>query len=224
MSRRRRHVLCVEGNIGVGKSTALEGLKAKFGADPRVSFVEEDVAGWESRGLLKGLYDGTLHKGMFQACALMPQIIKLHKALQDPRVELVITERSPWSNFHVFAKSNLDWRDLNAYEYIFDGMIELFEPFELHAHIAFLDVPPEVSIERRVSRGRKSEENLLSDYIRELDESHRRFLSSTKQSLEGVDSTRKTFIPSGSKEEVVEKLGELALAVLGTGVLIMTDE
>lgn len=175
-----KHVFTVEGNIGVGKTTTLNGLKARFEGDPRVRFVDEDVAAWEEHGLLKGLYNDTLHKSAFQACALMPQIVKLHQALQDPTVELVIMERSPWSNYHVFAKANLDTIHLRAYEYTFEGMMELLAPYDLHVHMIFLDVSPEVAIERRRARGRESEEYVLSNYVRTLDILHHHLLKSLK--------------------------------------------
>jgi len=216
MSRPRRHVLAVEGNIGTGKSTTIDGLNAKYREDLRVAVIPEDVAGWEERGLLKALYDGTLHTGTFQACALMPQIVKLHQALQDPAVELVIMERSPWSNYHVFAKSNLDETHLGAHEYIFDEMIKLLEPYDLCIHFAYLDVSAEVSIERRIARGRKSEENLPAAYIEQLDAAHWTFFKNVEcERLLFTYETDITIVPSGSKEEVVELIGGKATMYLG---------
>lgn len=215
MVRHRRHVIAIEGNIGVGKSTVLKGLKAIFEQDPRVAFVDEDVDAWEKHGLLAGLYDGTLHKSAFQACALMPQVVKLHSALQNPSVELVITERSPWSNYHVFAKSNLDEVHLCAYEYLFHGTMELLAPYDLQVHVAFLDVPPTVAIERRIARGRESEESVLADYIRLLDERHRSVLMQL-DALSGATLVDSTHIPSGSKEAVLETMNDLVSKVLFT--------
>lgn len=210
-----RHVLTVEGNIGVGKSTTLAGLKARFADDSRVAFVDEDVVGWDRYGLLAGLYDGTLHKGLFQACALMPQIANLHRALQDPNVELVVTERSPWSNFHIFAEANLDATHLNAYEYVFMGMVELLKPFDLRVHMVFLDVPPETAMERLLSRARASEKTVAAEYIRLLDVHHRKFMEEVSE-VEGATFCACHTVPPASEQDVVDAIAGLATPLLTT--------
>ena len=209
-SENMKTVFTIEGNIGTGKSTTLEILKTRYKTDNRVAFVDEDVKGWEECGLLQGLYDGTLHKGMFQACALMPQVVKLHEALQKPDVEMVVTERSPWSNYGVFARSNLDSVHMDAYMYLYEGMMSLLQ-YDLNVQLTFLDVSPEVASARIQERSRNSEKTVDLDYISLIDQYHRDFIYRTYTQF-----NRSSFhkfhtpitIPPGSKEEVVEKLQE----------------
>jgi len=203
-SKKMKVVFTIEGNIGTGKSTTIELLKAHYKADKRVAFVDEDVKKWEECGLLQGLYSGTLHKGMFQACALMPQIVKLHEALQKEEVQVVITERSPWSNMSVFACSNLDKVHMDAYMYLFNGMMTLLQ-YPIDIHMSFLDVSSEVAIARIQERSRDSEKSVDSNYIRLIDQYHRDFVHDTYTHFNR--SPLRTFhppviIPSGTKEEV----------------------
>jgi hypothetical protein len=77
-------ILCVEGNIGAGKSSVLSLLKQLFRLDPTVLFVDEPVSLWESSGMLKGMYDGALPKSTFQLAALMTRTGALMRALAVP--------------------------------------------------------------------------------------------------------------------------------------------
>ena len=50
-------LVCVEGGIGSGKSTAMLALRAAFQRDPSVVFVDEPVQKWERAGMLKEAAD-----------------------------------------------------------------------------------------------------------------------------------------------------------------------
>jgi len=90
-------VLSIEGNIGAGKSTIMQRLKALFEDDNSVVFVDEPVDEWNDKGFLAAMYDGTCSKGEFQHMVLMSLAGDLLKALaRQPPPALIITERSPW--------------------------------------------------------------------------------------------------------------------------------
>jgi len=210
----RRSILAVEGNIGTGKSTTLDGLKKAFQNDSRVVFVDEDVETWNEYHLLDGLYDKSLHNSMFQACALMPQVVKIHEALRNPDVQLVITERSPWSNSAVFAEVNLDPVHMNAYNYLYQGTIGLLAEHTLDISFAFLNVPVDVAAQRMAQRARGSEKDVPHEYLSQLETQHATFLQRIKDRNVPMHKTHTLYEPHivspGTKNEVVESIARYA--------------
>ena len=98
--------IAIEGNIGVGKSTLLTKVESFLNAGS--TFVAaEPVDQWIDRGFLAGMYDGSLHKGSFQLMVLASLAGRIAGALADDAIEMIISERSIHSNYHVFAKSSL---------------------------------------------------------------------------------------------------------------------
>ena len=104
-------LITVEGSIGIGKSTLLLRLKDRLAHDPSVVFVEERVSDWVHHGFLQRVYSEPAVRLAFQQMALTCLICDLRRALSStPAPRLIIMERSPFGNYHVFAKANLDGR------------------------------------------------------------------------------------------------------------------
>ena len=98
-------MISVEGGIGAGKSTLLQLLKRIFDGKMGIAFVDEPVDEWIEEGFLAGMYDGSISTAAFQHMALQSLAGDLLKAVADwPAV--IITERSPFSNYHVFGKAS----------------------------------------------------------------------------------------------------------------------
>jgi len=95
----------VEGNIGVGKTTVMQGLKRMYDADPRVRVVQEPVDKWLAHGFLQDMYAKRVDKGCFQLMVLMSLVGELVDAARDDAANVIVMERSIWTNYHVFAKS-----------------------------------------------------------------------------------------------------------------------
>lgn len=111
-------LLTVEGLIGAGKSSQIQLLRDKLRDEKDVGFLEEPVEKWMDAGLLQGFYRGELSAATFQLAVLMSLAGPLFSAAcAKPR--LIVSERSPFSNFAVFAKANLAGAELAAYAYTF---------------------------------------------------------------------------------------------------------
>ena len=106
MSGPRPLVISVEGGIGVGKSTLLELLKKLFDGKMGIVFVDEPVEEWITEGFLAGMYDGSISAAAFQHMVLQSLAGDLLKAMATGSPAVVITERSPFSNYHVFGKAS----------------------------------------------------------------------------------------------------------------------
>lgn len=95
----------VEGNIGIGKTTVMQGLKRVYANDPRIRVVQEPVDKWLEHGFLQDMYAKRVDKGCFQLMVLMSLVGELMDAARDDAAEVIVMERSIWTNYHVFAKS-----------------------------------------------------------------------------------------------------------------------
>tara|TARA_B100001175_G_scaffold303745_1_gene299031 strand:- start:2622 stop:3278 length:657 start_codon:yes stop_codon:yes gene_type:complete len=167
-------LLAIEATIGAGKSTQLELLRALFKDEIKsgeVILLEEPVQKWMDRGLLQAFYLGELSKATFQFVVLMSLAGPLIKAFYKAP-KLIISERSPYSNFHTFAKLNLDPKDLNAYSFTFDELMSSMDQNELELHMMYLKVTPQTAIGRVASRDRDSEGQIQLAYMQALHAVH----------------------------------------------------
>ena len=150
-------ILSLESIIGAGKSTQLDKLKAQYADNPNLVFLDEPVSDWEQTGLIDAMYAGSLGRCSFQLMALVSRIAKLTDAILSG-AKFIVSERSPWSDFLVFARANLQGTELVGYNYAFS---KLQHVLETHAKItlvvAYLRIPSDLAQERMMQRGRAAE-------------------------------------------------------------------
>lgn len=179
MSKPKRTLLvCVEGPIGVGKSTLLNNLDAL--SKPGVVTLNEAVNEWKAvqvadgKNMLQGMYDGTINSALFQLSILQSRFGPLVRALTYEDTKIVISERGPWSEKLVFAKSNLSPSEFACYNYAHGSLIKDLFPLvgEVAVLFLYLDLPTEAIIERIKTRGREEEKGIGSDYLNRLAKAH----------------------------------------------------
>lgn len=104
-------IISIDGNIGSGKSTLYDFLREKYKNNKEIGFVEEPVETWgtivDEAGvpILTNLYKDT-HKYAFRF-QMMAYISRLHltrKAVLSNKYQIIITERSVFTDRHIFAK------------------------------------------------------------------------------------------------------------------------
>lgn len=150
-------LISLESLIGAGKSTQLDELKRIYAGNQNVVFIDEPVDEWESYGFVDAMYDRVLNSSVFQMIALVSRITKITDAILAG-ARFIISERSPWSDFVVFAGANLHGIELMAYQYAFANMQRVLEK---HAKLLFamvyLEVDSQEATNRMNRRGRESE-------------------------------------------------------------------
>ena len=170
------YVVAIEGNIGAGKSTQVEHLQKLFKDNKRVVVLPEPVKEWVDKGFLQGMYDGSISKGEFQHMVLMSLAGDLLKALaQKPTPALIITERSPWGNYHVFGKANLSGTSHDLYKHTWERVLGGL-PSELDVKYIYLQTKVDTIVERMKKRGREAEEGVPREYLEVLDGNHEDFI------------------------------------------------
>lgn len=167
-------LVTLEATIGAGKSTQLRLLKEAFQNNDSVVFLDEPDAEWEEHGLINALYSGDIDKCAFQMMALISRVTDLiNLVLSGAR--FIVSERSPLSDYLVFANANLNGIDLCGYEYCFRKLQALLEKHAVfNVHMVYLNVCCDVAKERIASRGRRgeSQDGIPDRYLRILEDAH----------------------------------------------------
>jgi len=191
-------VISIEGNIGVGKSTVMRGLKAAMlqcdvpnpeDVERDVVFIDEPVEEWKAHGFLERMYTEPASKPAFQHMVLMSLAGDLLKALaRKPPPKLIITERSPWGNYHTFGKANLSGNDMKMYEFTWKRLIAGL-PSDLNVRYIYLQAPVATLVARVQDRAREEEVGVPSEYLGCLDALHEEWLQ-TETWMQTVDASR----------------------------------
>jgi deoxyadenosine/deoxycytidine kinase len=177
--------ITLDGNIGVGKSTLLERVRAQC---PEVLVVQEPVTMWTSlqneqgTSLLELFYgDKRRWSYTFQNAAILSRIKCLKEALAVAKPgQLILTERSVLTDRYVFAAMLREQGCLDALEgSLYDMWFEAFaNDFPVTA-IVYLTTGPAVAAERIKRRARGGEAEIDPAYLSALDRQHKAWISST---------------------------------------------
>ncbi len=172
-------MILLEGNIGAGKSTVGQLLKASS----RFEFIEEPVDKWQTgfaSNLLQMFYtDMSRWSFTFQILAFITRAKTWQEILARTEHRRVVLERSIFTDRHVFATSmhqigamtETEWQ---VYCGLWDFLVANYcvEPDA----IVYLRTPAEVCIERIKERDRTEEVGIQLDYLQRLEALHDNWL------------------------------------------------
>lgn len=185
-------LIFLEGNIGAGKTSLLTSLGEHFGELVRV--VEEPVKVWEESGLLAECYDGTVSRATFQHVALATKTAALVEALREtPPDQLIIAERSPFSDAAVFAKAFLDEEvEQRAYGVAHDASMRTIGPLE--CGFVFLEGASTATLGERIcQRNRNGESSIDAGLLAQLETLHtelKQTLQASGRPVIGLDCSK----------------------------------
>lgn len=174
-------ILCVEGNIGSGKSTFMAKLKEAYQDRKDVCFLDEPVDSWtqfkdEEGGILEHYYKDQKAWGFsFQMLAYISRLSILRKALANPEIRYIITERSLLTDKEVFCKMLFEKGIIHPIQYqIYQAWFDEFRTEEEYEFV-YLRTTPDVAHARVNKRGRKGE-SIPLDYLEECHRYHESWL------------------------------------------------
>ena len=178
-------IISIEGNIGSGKSTFVEQLKQNI-KNEKICFLEEPVDVWntivdkEGITILENYYkDNKKWAFSFQMMAYISRLSILKKAIESNIYEIIITERSLYTDKHVFCQMLYDNDLIEDLEFtIYNKWFEEFNILQDIQYI-YLKTNPEVSYERVMKRSRTGEKIPLS-YLINCSDYHDKWLSNEK--------------------------------------------
>ena len=203
-------IVSIEGNIGSGKSTLLENIRNHYKDDTHVIFLREPVDDWEkikdSEGntMLKKFYaDQEKYSFPFQMMAYISRLkilrdtVKLisnkftHKINENddslneniPKY-IIITERSLYTDKHVFAKMLHDQGKIEdvCYQIYLNWFDEFTNTFPIDYSV-YVNTEPEKCYERVHIRAREGEEIIPLSYLQECHNYHEEFLKQIDNKL-----------------------------------------
>ena len=159
-------VCTIEGNIGSGKSTAVEAVKEHFKDNTNVIFLQEPVEVWMSimdesgTDLLTHFYkDQEKYSFHFQMAAYISRVSSIMTYLNDPNIKLIVVERSIWTDKNVFAKMLYEDKKLSEIEFnIYNKWFDEFSKFINSEEHIYIRTEPEIAFQRIKKRDRPGEE------------------------------------------------------------------
>ena len=189
-------IISIEGNIGSGKSTFVEQLKQTLKND-NICFLQEPVEQWnkivdkDGINILEHYYkDNKRWAFSFQMMAYISRLTLLKKAIES-NYEIIITERSLYTDKHVFCQMLYDNDLIEDIEFtIYNKWFEEFNNIR-NIQYVYLKTDPEISYERVLKRSRCGETIPLS-YLINCSHYHDKWLSNEKDVLminANVDNT-----------------------------------
>jgi deoxyadenosine/deoxycytidine kinase len=175
-------IISIEGNIGSGKSTFLEELKKSIN-DERICFLEEPVDIWNTIMDLDGITmlqnyykDTKKYAFSFQMMAYISRLSLLKQAIESKQYDIIITERSLYTDKYVFCKMLYDNNLIEHLEYsVYNKWFDAFNIIE-HIQYVYLKTDPDVSYSRVLKRSRLGEEIPLK-YLETCSQYHDEWLS-----------------------------------------------
>ena len=180
-------VFSVDGNIGSGKSTLVSLLKemltvekfSSFAKFKKIIFLQEPVDVWETikdregTTILEKFYkDQSEWSFSFQMMAYISRLSLLKKTIKENPNSIIITERSVYTDRHVFAKMLFDSKNINDIEYAI--YLKWFDDFLEEAPIdgiIYVNVSPENCL-LRVNKRKREGETIPLDYLVNCEKYH----------------------------------------------------
>lgn len=194
-------LISIEGDIGAGKTTLIDALKKSH---PNWHFIDEPVGQWialkttDGTNLLEHFYkDQERWSYTFQNCALLTRAMNIKQKIDDwkdaaaenPEIakhNVFVTERCLETDFYVFAKmlhddGKMNLMEWDLYKLWYSYVKSLSYPL---SGIVYVSTPPEICAERIGIRGRKGEEHIPIEYLRNLDKYQREWLYGKENNIQ----------------------------------------
>ena len=157
-------IVSLDGNIGSGKSRLLEILRQRHSINPKICFLQEPVSEWNTIKSKEGetiisLYYGNQEKYAFafQMMAYISRLALLREALKKD-YDIIITERSVFTDKHVFAKMLYDDEKIEEVEYtIYNKWFHEFLKDLPQLVTIYARTDPKVAESRVIKRDREGE-------------------------------------------------------------------
>lgn len=186
-------IVSIEGNIGSGKSTLLENIRNYYSDYTNVIFLREPVDDWEKikdnegNTMLKIFYaDQEKYSFAFQMMAYISRLKILRDTVKeisknsDNEKYIIITERSLYTDKHVFAKMLYDQGKIEnvCYEIYLTWFDEFAKDFPINYSV-YVNTDPKKCYERIHKRARDGEEVIALGYLNDCHNYHDDFLNNS---------------------------------------------
>jgi deoxyadenosine/deoxycytidine kinase len=190
-------IICVEGNIGSGKSTLVENLKQKYSNREDVCFLQEPVEQWlqikdkDGINILEKYYkDQHTYAFPFQMMAYISRLSILKKAIENPKYKYIITERCLFTDKNVFCQMLYDDGFIDDIGFqIYNKWFDEFNYFESVTY-SYIYIRTEPTVSKfRVDKRSRTEETIPLSYLEKCHSYHESWLN-TKDTILVLDGNQ----------------------------------
>ena len=220
-------IVSIDGNIGSGKSSIMRYLEKNFanfcaskGNNCKICFLKEPVSSWESIGDANGksiithFYENNeRYSFAFQVMAYTSRMSLLKEALKGD-YDIIISERSVYTDKFVFAKSLYDSEKMSLIEYlIYLNLFKEFQTIFQDLKIVYIRTSPEICDLRVQQRGRLGE-TISIEYLKDCHHYHDVWLNNPTAIEEGLvlvingneETNTSQFIDNSYYDELTRKM------------------
>jgi deoxyguanosine kinase len=177
-------IISIEGNIGSGKSTLLKYLSQCCEGDKEFVFLQEPVDAWDTikdeQGvtmLAKFYQDQQRYAFSFQMMAYISRLALLKKTCDENPNAIIVTERSLYTDKHVFAKMLYDTKCIEEVEYkIYLNWFHTFADDYPISKFIYVNADPPTCFGRIMVRSRKGESSIDVGYLEKCGRYHNTML------------------------------------------------
>jgi deoxyadenosine/deoxycytidine kinase len=178
-------IICIEGNIGSGKTTIIEKISKLY---PEYTIIKEPVDLWlnlrdseDGKSLLEKFYtDKKRWSYTLQSTAFITRHLGAQKAIDElpsDKKAIFISERGVLTDKHVFAKMLHDDGDLSDLEYsVYQMWFDKYAVGLPIKGIVYIDTDYNTSSERIKIRNREGEQGIPVEYLKNLELYHKKWL------------------------------------------------
>jgi deoxyadenosine/deoxycytidine kinase len=179
-------IISIEGNIGSGKSTFVKYIRDTI-SSKRVCFLDEPVKEWdkikdeEGKTVLENYYGNPKSFAFtFQMMAYISRLTYLKRAIESNEYDVIITERTLFTDKNVFCEMLYADGMINKIEYTiynnwFQEFIDIIPPIQY----VYLKTTPDVSDTRVKKRNRLGESTISLEYLTKCHDYHETWLNNT---------------------------------------------
>ena len=179
-----RIIICIEGNIGVGKTTLIEQLQIHMND---TDFIFEPVELWknikgnDNENLLFKFYnDQERWAYSFQLLAYVTYMKEIEDKLRTSKTSNIVLDRSLDTNKYIFEKMLYDNKKISEIEHqMYNLWFNFYNEYvrkEFNNITVYLRCDPKVALERIKKRGRIEEQNIDLDYLNQIHQCHEEWL------------------------------------------------
>lgn len=173
-------IISIDGNIGSGKSTLMEELKAHYSSNKNVVFLKEPVDEWETItdengiSILEKFYETPSKYGFsFQIMAYISRLDVMRNASKENPNAILISERSLFTDKLVFAKMLFDSGNIKLINYkIYLKWFDTFADDFPISKVIYVNTKPEICHQRIEKRSRTGESNIPLEYLQNCHKYH----------------------------------------------------
>lgn len=225
-------ILSIDGNIGSGKSTIVSYLENNFETfcknknnnnnnSLKICFLQEPVKEWENiidisdgKNIIQKFYSNNkAYSFQFQMMAYISRLSLFRKALEQD-YDVIISERSIFTDKNVFAQMLYDCKKMSNIEFII--YLKWFDEFAVSLSdikYIYIKTSPEIC-DKRIKKRLRDGENVLLEYLKECHYYHDTWLNNPEKIELGnvlvIDGNEETntslFIENNYFDNIMEKI------------------